>query len=140
MVNWADTLYSPVEAIEHGISESDAFFESTHTGPITFDRIDYPAAQVAVEDLSRMDATNWQHSIQVNLYFEWSRGLDFDEDVVHPISAVLGNCLEALSGVSCITNYHPETIDFFSGEPQNSLILAVSIRFRAQTLIDPAEF
>lgn len=140
MVNWLDVRAAPIEAVEHGVAEADEHFRSTHTGPRTFDRIDYPVAEVLPDETARADSTNWEHSIYVNLYFERSRGLEYVADVLHPTAAVLDECLAALSDVECITNYYPESVQDFAGELDNTSVLLVSIRFRCQSLVDPGDF
>lgn len=142
MTDWARRLRLPLEAVRHGIKTADRHFATTHEGPLTFDRIDYPAAQVYLDEFARTGATDWQHTITATLYFEYNRDLntDFVEDVLHPVGAVLQESLRALSDVDCITDYHPNRINFFSGEPNGSLVIAVMIDFQATTLLDPAEF
>lgn len=140
MVDWLDTLSSPIEAVEHGVEQADQHFATQHSGPLTFDRIDYAAAQTYLEELSRTSSTDWLWSIRVVLYFNFSRDTDLVEDILHPTAAVLEECLTALGTVDCINNYNPNRIDFYSGEPNNSLVMAVSIQFQATTLIDPSTF
>lgn len=140
MIDWADRLTAPYEAVFHGIEAADTHFETTHTGPLTFDRIDYPAAQVYLDEFARTGATDWQFTVTTALYFEWDRDMDFVTDILHPIAAVLNESFAALGAVECITDYHPSRINFFSGEPNNSLVLAVMIDIQATTLIDPGEF
>ena len=140
MVDWLKVRREPIEAVQHGVGEVDNLFGSVHTGPRSFDRIDYPAAEVLPDETARADAQNWEHSIYVNLYFERTRSLDYIEDVLHPTAAVLDEVLASLSAVGCITNYHPQSIQDFAGELDNTSVLLVSIQFRAQSLIDPADF
>lgn len=140
MVDWNDRLSAPIQAVEHGIDASDTHFASEHTGPVTFDRIDYPAAQTVVEDVTRTGATGWTHTIQANLYFEWSRDTDLHDDIMHSVASVLDESLSALATTEHITNYVPESINFYSGEPGNNLLFAIQIRFRATSMLDPADF
>lgn len=140
MTNWLDTLSKPLEAVRHGVDEADPHFASVHEGPLTFDRIDYPAAQTYIEEFARAGPTEWTIAVSTTLYFRWSRGDTLTEDILHPTSAVLSEVFPALEAVGCITDYHPSRIDFFSGEPNNDLVLAVSIRFEVTTLLDPIEF
>jgi hypothetical protein len=140
MTDWYDTLTAPVAAAEHGVDATDEFFGSVHDGPLTFDAIDYPAAQVYVESFERSAATDYAMNVSTTLYFEWSRDTEFAEDVVHPLAAVIEETLAAMDDVGCITDYHPARIDFFSGEPASSLVLAVSVQFRVTTLVDPGTF
>lgn len=140
MVDWLDTLSAPVEAIEHGIDATEWEFRHESTGPLSFAEIDYPAAQVLPEELARTNATDYQHSVLANLYFEFDRSTKFVDDILHPVDGVLDESLAALDSVNCITDYHPNRIEFFAGQPNNSLLLAVSIRFFATTLVDPAAF
>jgi len=142
MTDWADTLTRPIEAVRHGIDAADRQFASTHTGPLSFERIEYPAAQVYLDEFARTGPTDWQFTITTTLYFEYDRSTntDFAEDILHPVAAVLQESLRALSDVGCITNYNPNRINFFSGEPGGSLVLAVMIDIQCETLLDPAEF
>lgn len=140
MTDWETRLAEPLAAAEHGIATADEFFGSIHDGPLNFDRINYPAAQVYLENFERADATNWTIGISTTLYFEWGRDTDTREDVLHPLAAVIEETLAAFQGVGCITDYHPARIDFFAGEPRQSLVLAVSVQFRVRVLLDPSEF
>jgi hypothetical protein len=140
MVDWYDTLAEPLAAAEHGIADTDAFFGSVHDGPLNFNSIDYPAAQVYIDNFERRDGTTWTVAFSTTLYFEWSRETSTREDVLHPLAAVMESTLAALSDVECITDYHPARIDFFAGEPVSSLVLAVSVQFRVTTLTDPGTF
>lgn len=140
MVDWLRIRKDPIEAVEHGVAQSDSFFESIHTGPVTFDRVDYPLAEVLPDATERADATNWTHSIMVNLYFERDRELDYIEDVLHPVADVLDNVLAELDTLAEVTNYYPESIQDFAGELDNTSLLLVMIRVRCMTAIDPGEF
>ena len=140
MTDWYDILAEPLAAAEHGIAEADAFFGSVHDGPLNFDRINYPAAQTYLETFERADGTSWTLGVSTTLYFEWSRDTDTRDDVLHPLAAVIQETLAAFATVDCITDYHPARVDFFAGEPQSSLVLAVSVQFRVTTLVDPGEF
>lgn len=142
MTDWADTLAAPIEAVRHGVDAADRLFASTHTGPLSFTEVDYPAAQVYTTGFARTGPTDWEHTITATLYFDWDRttNADYIEDVVHPVAGVVDEVLAALGTVDCITDYHPARMDFFTGEPSNTLVLAVSIEFKATTLLDPAEF
>jgi len=140
MTDWHERLAEPLAAAEHGIADAGDFFESVHDGPLNFDRINYPAAQTYLETFERADGTNWTIGVSTTLYFEWSRDTDTREDVLHPLAAVMESTLAAFQDVACITDYHPARIDFFAGEPQQSLVLAVSIQFRVRVLLDPARF
>lgn len=140
MHDWHATLAEPLSAAEHGIVESDSHFGSVHDGPLNFDRIDYPAAQVYLEEFSRSSATDWEIAVSTTLYFEWDRDTETREDVLHPLAAVMNETLGAFAGVECITDYHPARIDFFSGEPASSLVLAVSVQWRVTTMVDPGGF
>jgi len=140
MVNWYDIRAKPIEAVQHGVNEASDLFNSTHTGPRTFDRIDYPVAEVLPDETARVGSTDWEHSIVVNLYFERSREQDYLEDVLYPTAAVIDHVLASLSDVDCINNYHPESVQDFAGELDNTQLLLVSIRFRATSMIDPGEF
>lgn len=142
MTDWLRIRSQPIEAVEHGVEQvADAgLLESTHTGPRTFDRMDYPIGEVLPDETSRSGATTWEHSIVVNLYFRRDRDLDYIDDVLHPVAAVLDETLSALGTVDCITDYHPASIQDFAGELDNTSVLLVMIRLRATALIDPGEF
>jgi hypothetical protein len=140
MTDWADRLAGPFEAVRHGIDAAGPQFASTHGGPLTFDRIDYPAAQTYLDEFARTGTTDWQFTITAAMYFEWSRDMDFVPDILHPVASVLDESLTALGEVGCINDYHVNRINFFSGEPGNSLVLAVTADFQCTTLLDPGEF
>jgi len=140
MTDWNARLSEPLAAAEHGIAAADEFFGSVHDGPLNFDRIDYPAAQTYLENFERADGTSWTLGVSTTLYFEWSRDTATREDVLHPLAAVIEQTLSAFADVECITDYHPARIDFFAGEPQQALVLAVSVQFRVRVLLDPATF
>jgi len=142
MIAWDERLAEPLQAVRHGIETADRNFATTHEGPLTFDRIEFPAAQVFLDEFARTAATEWTHTVTATLYFQYDRRTnpDFVEDVIHPTSAVIDASLDALGEVSCITNYVPNRINFFSGEPRGTLVLAVMVEFQATTLLDPAEF
>lgn len=142
MTDWLRIRRGPIEAIEHGVEAvADAgLLEATHLGPRTFERIDYPIAEVLPDETQRTGPTEWQHTIVVNLYFRRDRDLDYIDEVLHPTAAVLDATLGELGGVDCVTNYHPESIQDFAGELDNTAVLLVSIRLRATALLDPAEF
>lgn len=139
-IDWYDTLTAPLDAVQAGIEASDAHFRSTHEGPLTFDRIQYPAAQTYVEEFSRSSPTEWTYAVSATLYFDWSNVASYREDVAAPLASVIRESLAQLKATECITDYHPARIDFFSGEPNNDLVMAVSVRFEVTTLLDPAEF
>lgn len=142
MTDWQETLSAPLAAAEHGIEAADAHFATTHDGPLNFNRIDYPAAQVYLENFERAGGNGTEYTVAVSttLYFEWGRETSTREDVLHPLAAVMDATLSAFDGVGCITDYHPARIDFFAGEPASSLVLAVSVQFRVRTLVDPGTF
>jgi hypothetical protein len=140
MVDWLAVRANPIEAVEHGVQESASLFEHVHIGPRSFDRIDYPAAEVLPESTERTDATNWQHTIVTNLYFERGRGLDYVDDILHPTAAVLDNVLAALSELPRVNNYYPASIEDFAGQLDNTQLLLVSIRFQCVTQVDPGDF
>lgn len=141
MVDWLAIRSDPIEAVEHGVTEASAHFEAgPWVGPRTYDRLDYPAVEVLPDETQRVDATDWTHTVVVNLYFERSRDLDYVADILHPTAAILDEVLTALSDVSHVTNYHPESIQDFAGELDGSSVLLVSIRFRAMSQIDPGTF
>lgn len=142
MTDWHSPLAAPIEAAHHGIQQTDHHFNSIHDGPLTFDRIQYPAAQTYLEGFERAggSGTEYQVNVSTTLYFEWDRDSTTTEDVLHPVAAVLSETLSAFAGISCIGDYHPSRIDFFSGQPESSLVVAVSIQFRVTTLLDPGEF
>jgi hypothetical protein len=140
MVDWLSVRADPIEAVEHGVEAESDLFRSMHTGPRSFDRIDYPLAEVLPEETNRLDATNWSHAVRVNLYFERGRDLDYVEDVLHPVAGVLDSVLTSLGDTECTNNYYPETIEDYAGELDNTKLLLVSIRFRVTTLVDPGTF
>jgi len=142
MTDWLRVRKGPIEATEHGVeaAASEGLFDSQHTGPRSFDRISYPCAEVLPERTERAGATNWRHSLRVNLYFERGRRLDYIEDVLHPTAAVLDNVLASLSSLPEVTNYHPSSIEDYAGELDNTQLLLVSVQFECVTQVDPGEF
>lgn len=140
MVNWLDIRRKPLEAIEHGISATETPFGETHTGPVSFDAMDYPVAEILPETTERASGTEWTHRIIVNLFFQRERGLDYVDDILHPVADVLDATLAELGTVDCINNYAPTRIEDYAGELDNTSVLLVSITLEATTLIDPGEF
>lgn len=141
MVDWLAVRADPIEAVEHGAeAASEHFRAGPYVGPRTYDGLDYPAIEVLPDSTERTGPTNWTHSIVVNCYFQRSRGLEYVGDVLHPIAAVLDECLDALSDVGCANNYYPESIQDFAGELDNTSVLLVSIRLRVTTSVNPGEF
>jgi hypothetical protein len=140
MTDWYDTLAQPLAAVEHGVAAADDFFGSVHDGPLDFSQVDYPAAQTYVESLERLGGTDYEHAITTVLYFDWQRDTDTRDDIYHPVAAVIEETLAALADVDCITDYRPDRLDFFTGEPASGTVLAVQITFRATTLLDPGTF
>ena len=142
MTDWYTRLAEPLAAAEYGIATAEGFHGSVHDGPLNFNSIDYPAAQVYLEAFERSggNGTEYQVAVSTTLYIEWSRETDTQEDVLHPLAGIMEATLSAFADVECITDYHPARIDFFAGEPVSSLVLAVSVQWRVTTLLDPADF
>jgi len=140
MVNWLSVRKDPIEAVEHGLATADATIETGFTGPVNRNAMRYPVGQVLPQSTSRADATNWQHTIVTNLYFERGRELDYVEDILHPTAAVLDNVLAAVSELPRVNNYYPASIEDFAGQLDNTQLLLVSIRFRCVSQIDPGDF
>lgn len=141
MPDWLSVRSAPIEAVEHGAEAASAHFEAgPWIGPRTYDRLSYPAIEVLPDQTERADPTNWRHSIVVNLYFKRDRELDYVEDVLHPLAAVLDETLTALERTECITNYHPSRIEDHAGELDNTAVLLVSVTLQCVTQVDPAEF
>jgi hypothetical protein len=137
MADWLKIRADPIEAVEHGVDAADDHFATTDTGPVSFDRIDYPFAQVYPESTQRADATNWRHRIVVNLFFERDRGLDYVSEVLRPTAAVIDATLVAMQATDCITNYHPTSVEDYAGELNNTGLLLVTITFECVTQVDP---
>jgi len=140
MTDWLTIRKDPIEAVEHGVAESPATFAHQHLGPVAFDRMDYPAAEVLPDSTERADATNWDHDILVNLYFERGRELDYVADILHPVAGTIECVLTALGDVPRATNYYPVTVNDYAGELDNTSLLLVMIRFRITTQVDPGTF
>jgi hypothetical protein len=140
MADWLSIRADPIEAVEHGVAQADTFFASRHTGPVTFEKIEYPAAEVLPDETSRADATNWSHGIMVNLYFERDRELDYVDDVLHAVADVIENVHAELETLPTTNNWYPESIQDFAGELDNTALLLVMIRFRITTAVDPGSF
>jgi hypothetical protein len=98
------------------------------------------------QSTSRADATNWQHSIFVNLYYD--RGTydtelgdsEYVETVLHDVDAVLTSVLDELGSLPKVTNYHPSRIEDYAGELDNVSVLMVSIELECMTAVDPGTF
>jgi len=138
MIDWLTVRAAPIEACEHGVAESD-LLESTHTGPRSWDRIDYPVGEVFPQSTGRTDGNEFTHEIYTNLYFERSREYDYVDDVLHVVADVIDRTLSALSGTECVINFFPSSIQDFSGELNNTGILLVSIQWEVSTLVDMAD-
>lgn len=140
-IDWFDVRATPIEAVEAGVEAADEHFRASATGPRDYTRIKYPFVQVMPEATDRADATNWRHRIAVNLIFEYRRDMDYVDDVLVPMADILDHVLAELSDVDCITNYHPASIEDFTGEADNgNLLFGMLIRFEMLTLVDPGAF
>lgn len=137
MVDWLKFRARPIRAVEHGVAAVDAF-EDSYTGPRTFDRIDYPIAEVLPQETARTDGNEFTHTIYANLYFERERGQDYVDDVLHPTAAVIDEVLAALKATECVVTFVPAAIEDYAGELDDTLVLLVSIRFEMVTVVDLA--
>lgn len=140
MANWYEIRAAPIQAVEDGVAEADGHFRSSQTGPTTFENLDYPHVTVLPEETNRTGGTTWQHSIAVFCIFERTRRQDYFEDVLAPVAHMIDAVLDKLGDVECITDYHPESIQDFAGELDQTGTLNVLVRFRATTQVDPGEF
>jgi hypothetical protein len=113
-LDWLNIRLPPIEAIEHGVAATD-YFATEYIGPRTFDRIDYPAAQVYPLETSRSGSNEFTHRIETNLVFERTRGYSYLEDVLHPMADVISECMTALAGEDTVVAYYPSTIEDFAG-------------------------
>jgi hypothetical protein len=139
MTDWLTVRRGPIEAIEAGVNTAGDF-ASTHTGPRTFDRIDYPVAEILPQQTTRQDATNWQHSVFVNLYFRRDRGLEYIDDVLVPWASMVDAVLLELDDTPKTTDYHPNRVEDFAGELDNTQLLLVLTEFQITTAVDPGTF
>lgn len=139
MVDWLEVRAAPLRAVEHGAELNDGTFETVYTGPKTWDRMDYPVAEVLPQDSARTGGNEWTHTLMTNLYFERGRDTDYVEDVLHPVAAVIEDTLAALSATECVVSYVPQSIEDFAGEVSDSLVILVSITWEVTTQVDLAE-
>lgn len=138
-VDWLSVRAAPLEAVEHGVAANDDVFETTYTGPKTWDRMDYPVAEVMPQDTTRSAGNEFSHTLMTNLYFERGRETDYIDDVLHPVAGVIDDTLSALSDTECVLTYVPTSIEDFAGEVGDSLVILVSITWEVTTLVDLAE-
>lgn len=137
-VDWLRALAPPVEALEHALHES-AFIESTHTGPRTFDRMDYPVGEVLPQSVTRTQPNQYTHSIRANCYFQRARDTDYIDDILHAVADVTEEGCIALRATDCVSNYVPSNFDAYAGELDNTLVVLISIEFDITTLVDVAD-
>lgn len=137
-IDWLAVRADPIEAVEHGVRQVDAL-ETSHVGPVTYDRMDYPVGEVLPQSTSRTDGNEFTHTIYTNLYFERGRDMDYVEDILHPVAATVAEVLDTLSDTESVVSYIPQTIEDFAGELDNTLVLLVSIQFEITTLVDLRE-
>lgn len=137
-LDWLNIRLPPIEAIEHGVAAT-GFFATEYIGPRTFERVDYPAAQVYPVDTTRSGSNEFTSRVEANLVFERTRGYDYLEDVLHPMADVISECMTALSNEESVVAYYPSTIEDFSGELDNTGVVVVRIEFTVTTLRDFAD-
>jgi hypothetical protein len=137
-IDWLAVRAEPIRAVEHGVSEVDAI-DTTYVGPVTTDRLDYPAGEVLPQSTTRSDGNEFTHTIYANLYFDRGPGMDYVEDVLHPVAWAVVEVLDALAETESVVSYVPQTIEDFAGELDNTLVLLVAIQFEVTTLVDLAE-
>jgi len=137
-IDWLTVRQAPIEAIQHGVDATD-LFETVMTGPRTFDRIDYPAAQVYPVNTTRTSGNEFLHNIEVNVVVERSRGYDYIEEVLHPMAGVITECMDALAATECVVTYVPSEIEDFAGELDNTGVVVIRINFEITTQVDLAE-
>lgn len=140
-IDWYAVRADPIEAIQHGVdATADAgHLETTHTGPRTFGRIDYPVGEVLPQESARTDGNEFRHTVYANLYIERSREMDYLADVLHPTAAVISESMSALSNTKSVVSYVPASVEDFAGQLDDTLLLLVTIRFEVSTLHDLAD-
>lgn len=139
MITWLEVMEKPLRAVEHAAHENDDVFETVMVGPRTWQRIDYPVAEVIPDSVSRSGGHEFTARVRAHLYFERDREYEFVDDVLHPVAGVVTDALDAADATTCIGGAVPSNIDFFAGELDNTAILLVSVEFEIQTLVDLAE-
>jgi hypothetical protein len=137
-VDWLKIRADPIRAIEHGVAEASAINE-THTGPVTYDAMEYPVGEVLPQSTTQSDGNEFTHRIFANLYFERERRQDYVDDILHPVADVIDESLAALSAETSVIRYVPTSIEDYAGELDNTLVLLVSIEFTVTTAVDLAD-
>ena len=137
-LDWLSIRLAPIRAIQHGVAATDTF-ATEYLGPRTFDRIDYPAAQVYPVETSRSEGNEYRHRIEANLIFERTRGYDYLDDVLHPMADVISECMAQLAGEPSVGSYAPTAIEDFAGELSNTGVVIIRIEFQATTAVDFSE-
>jgi len=137
-IEWLQLRLAPIEGIQHGVAATD-YFEAEYLGPRTFERIDYPAAQVYPVETSRSEGNEYRHRIEANLIFERTRGYDYLDDVLHPMADVIGECMEQLAQEPLVGSYAPTAIEDFAGELDNTGVVIIRIEFQVTTAVDFAD-
>jgi len=137
-IDWLAVRSDPIEAVEHGVRQVDAI-DTAYVGPVTRDRLDYPAGEILPQSTTRSDGNEFTHSIYANLYFERGKDMDYIEDVLHPVAWCIDEVLSALADTDSVITYVPSSVEDFAGELDNTLVLLVAIQFEVTTLVDMAE-
>jgi len=146
MTDWLRVRSDPIEAVETGVATTDTEWGQAFTGAATWDRIEYPVAQVIPEETVRQDGTNWRHEIGVALYFDRGR-MDTELGSSEYVGTVLGAVADTIESVLTeleetpkVTDYHPARIEDYAGEYENTALLLVNIRFEVLSIVDPGTF
>lgn len=138
-IDWLAVRRDPIEAVEHGVRETADHFETIMIGPRSWDRIEYPVAEVLPQATNRQSGNQFQHTIFANLYFRRSRDHDYVGDVLHRIAAVVTNVLQACAETDTIGTYVPAAIEDYAGELDGTSVFLVSVRFEIGTSHDLAQ-
>jgi len=134
-IDWLAVRQPPIEAIEDGIAATD-HYATTYTGPRTFERIDYPAAQTYPVRTTRSQGNEFTHRIEANLIFERTRGYDYHDDVLAPTAVTITECMAQLAATDSVVSFIPSEIEDYAGEMNNSGVVVVKVAFDVTTVHD----
>lgn len=134
---WLETRRDVIEAVERGATQVSEF-EAGDSGPVTFDAMSFPYVEVLPEAMDYQGGNDWQHSLRLNMYFQRGRSTDY-LDLLAVAMEALQNALGELAGVESVRSYYPQTIEDYSGEPNDTLLILISVQLAVGTSIDLAE-
>lgn len=138
-LDWFTVRAPPIDVCEHGVRENSNVFDTIFVGPRTWDRITYPSAMVLPESTTRSGGNDFEHRVDVVMYFERTRDYDYLEDVMHPVASVIRDTLEAARATEEIVSFIPAVVEDYAGEMDNTQVLLVRVQFEFMTLVDVQE-